>query len=183
VFKILVIASLVGIAVAGIGFWYFMVSNIGQNIGTSSSDEPYTQILMTVPDKPGTYAYSFKTCAGKEALVKPTIYLSSDKQDKIIRLVKNLAPRECFITATVLATSIPFDITLTLARGIEISEPLTNETEMAELKSRLLAKNNELSNLLTQKREDPNFDKKFLDLTHEIIEIRNEIKYVKTTQK
>jgi len=56
---------------------------------------------------------------------------------------------------------------------------LTNETRTTELKSRLLTKSNELSALLTQKREDPNFDKKFLDLTHEIVEIRNELKYVR----
>jgi len=179
VIKILVVGALIGITLAGIGFWYFMVSNIGQNIGISSSAEPYTQILMTVPDRTGTYAYSFKTCAGKEGLAKPTIYLSSDKQDKTIRLVKDLAPHECLVTATVLMTSMPYDVSLTIARGVEISESLTNETRTTELKSRLLTKSNELSALLIQKREDLNFDKKFLDLTHEIIEIRNELKYVR----
>ena len=161
-------------------FWWFHICrNWKYRFGFST----HTQVLVVTPEKTNYYAFAFKTCSGKSILNEPAILVSSDLEDRAIRLIQDIPEGNCFITGALIKASDPNTVSFTIAptdKDLKTSVDLGQKN--IQLRTELLQKSQELSKLLSEP-EPKDFDRKFIKLTEDIRDLREKLGIAKSVFK
>lgn len=180
--KHVIIFSIITIAPISLVVLFFGGFIYAETLGTTL-DFPHTKVLMMAPEKTNYYAFAFKTCSGKSILKEPAILVSSDLEDRTIRLIQDIPESSCFITGALIKASDPNTISFTIAptdKDLKTSVDLGQKN--IQLRTELLQKSQELSKLLSEP-EPKDFDRKFIKLTEDIRDLREKLGIAKSVFK
>lgn len=127
-----------------------------------------------------TYNVVFEACTGKDVLRAPEVRITSDSEEKIIRVSERIIANSCLMsTAKVNAVSTD-SISLEIANRSDISAKIIDlEKKIDSLKEEQSKHQDELNDLTVQSEKPDDYETKVRELSNKIIQLRNEIKDAK----
>ena len=131
---------------------------------------------------PGQNLYNvvFEACTGKEVLRAPEVKITSDVEEKIIRVSERIIADSCLMSTAKINTNDVKSIKLEIANRSDISMKITDlEKKIDMLVEEQIKHQTELNKLAVQSDKPADYDQKVNDLSNKIIQLRNEIRDAK----
>ena len=126
------------------------------------------------------YNVVFEACSEKDVLRVPEVKVTSDSDEKIIRIAEKIIAESCQMSTVKVNAIDPDSIKLIIVDRSDISRNIIAlEKEMSRLLGELTKYQSELNKIVVQSEKDVDYEKKVLDLSNNIIKLRDEIKDVK----
>ena len=127
-----------------------------------------------------TYNVVFEACTDKEGLRVPEVKVTSDSDDKIVRIAEKIIANSCQMSTVKVNAVDSNSINLIIADRSDISSNILDlEKEIERLTAEQVKHQMELNKLVVQSEKDADYEKRVAELSENIIELRNEIKDVK----
>ena len=127
-----------------------------------------------------TYNVVFEACAGKDVLRAPEVRVSSDSEEKVIRIAERIISNSCQMSTAKINAEDTSSIELEVANRSDISAKITKmEKKIDSLKEEQLKHQTELNRLVSQTDKSADYQQKVIDISSKIIQLRNEIRDAK----
>ena len=127
-----------------------------------------------------TYNVVFEACTDKEGLRVPEVKVASDSDDKIVRIAEKIIANSCQMSNVKVNAVDSDSIKLILADRSDISSNILDlEKEIERLTGELVKHQTELNKIVVQSEKDADYEKRVIELSENIIQLRNEIKDTK----
>lgn len=146
--------------------------------------EPQNEISVKIlnkferPSSPGHYTIIFKVCTDDQPLRTPKVVASSDSEQRIFNMVKNIGPYSCYNSATLIKSSNPETIVIKVNNQSDSNQKILElEQKINKLKSELDNKNYLLNKLISENSiaHDQIVNIQIDQLTEEIQNLRSEL--------
>ncbi|MDH3618059.1 MAG: hypothetical protein OEM89_04980 [Nitrosopumilus sp.] len=147
------------------------IMTVTKQVTGNSGIESVTQTLHNVV---------FEACAGNEVLRAPEVKLTSDMEEKTVRISERIIANSCQMsTAKIHATDMS-SITLSIANRSDISMKITQlDVKIGQLLDEQRTYQLELKKLVVQSEKPSDYEKKVTELSNKIIQLRNQINEAK----
>lgn len=126
------------------------------------------------------YNVVFEACTGKDVLRAPEVKVTSDSEEKTIRISERIIANSCQMSAAKINAKDTKSITLEIANRGDISVKITELEKKIDL---LIAEQSkyqmELNKLVVQSDKPADYEQKVSELSGKIIQLRNEIRDAK----
>ena len=122
----------------------------------------------------------FEACTGKEVLRAPEVKVTSDSEEKTIRISERIIANSCQMSAAKINAKDTKSITLEIANRGDISVKITDLEK--KIDSLIVEQNKhqmELNKLVVQSEKPADYEQKVSELSEKIIQLRNEIRDAK----
>ncbi|QLH06024.1 hypothetical protein [Nitrosopumilus ureiphilus] len=133
-------------------------------------------------DKPDTttglklYNVVFEACTGNDVLRAPEVKVTSDNEEKVIRIAEKIIANSCQMSTVKINAKDTKSITLEIANRSDISAKIVELDKMIEtLSAEQRTLQVELNKLVVQSEKPVGYEQKVTDLSNKIIKLRNEI--------
>ena len=153
---------------------------------TSVSIMTITKQVMGSKDQGSTfggltvYNVVFEACTGKNVLRAPEVRVSSDSEEKVIRISERIISDSCQMSTAKINAKDTSSITLEIANRSDISAKITElEKKIDLLKGEQSTYQTELNSLVNQTDKPADYQQKVIDISSKIIQLRNEIRDAK----
>jgi predicted nucleic acid-binding Zn-ribbon protein len=122
------------------------------------------------------FNYIFEVCALENSIRAPTVVVTSDSETKTVKLVENLAPNKCSISAVVIKSSNKDAIKATLVNKGEVTNKLNElENKVSDLKTKLADEKKKIAPAARGEVKPENYDQMAGEATDKIVNLRNEL--------
>ena len=138
---------------------------------TGSGTQSTEQILHNVV---------FEACSGNEVIRVPEVKMTSDTEEKTIRVSEKIIANSCLMSMGKINANDPSSIKLEIANRSDISMKITElENLIGNLSEEQRTYQMELNKLVVQSEKPANFEQNVAELSNKIIDLRNKIKDAK----
>ena len=138
---------------------------------TGSGTQSTEQILHNVV---------FEACSGNEVIRVPEVKITSDTEEKTIRVSEKIIANSCLMSMGKINAKDPASIKLEIANRSDISMKVTELEELiGQLSDEQRTYQMDLNKLVVQSEKPANFEQKVAELSNKIIDLRNKIKDAK----
>lgn len=122
----------------------------------------------------------FEACAGNEVIRAPEVRVTSDMEEKVIRVSERIIANSCQMSTAKINANDPNSISIVIANRSDISLKITElEMEITSLSDEQRTYQTELNQLVVLSEKPADYEKKVTDLSNKIIQLRNEIRDLK----
>ncbi len=143
-----------------------------QSAGNTDSPDTTTGLKL--------YNVVFEACAGKETVRAPEVKVTSDSEEKTVRVSEKIIPNSCQMSTAKINAVDTKSITIELANRADISEKISNlEKNIEMLLDEQSTYQIQLNKLVVQSDKPADFEQKVTELSNKIIKLRNEIRDAK----
>ena len=151
------------------------------NVLTMTKQISGTKAQSSTFEDLSAYNVVFEACTGKDVLRAPEVRINSDSEEKVIRVSeKIIANSSLMSTAKINAVSAD-SISLEIANRSDISAKITElEKKIDSLRGEQSKYQTELNDLVVQSEKPDDYEMRVSELSNKIIQLRNEIKDVKS---
>ena len=126
------------------------------------------------------YNVVFEACSGKDVLRVPEVKITSDSDEKTIRVSERIIANSCLMSTAKINAIDAGSISLEIVNRSDISVKITElEKKIDSLKEEQVEYQTELNKLVAQSEKPADFEKQVTDLSNKIIQLRDEIKSAK----
>jgi len=126
------------------------------------------------------YNVVFEACTGKDVLRAPEVKVTSDSEEKTIRISERIIANSCQMSAVKINAKDTKSITLEIANRADISAKITDlEKKIDSLIAEQSKYQMELNKLVVQSEKPADYEQKVSELSAKIIQLRNEIRDAK----
>ena len=126
------------------------------------------------------YNVVFEACTGKDVLRAPEVRVTSDSEEKVIRIAERIIANSCQMSTAKINANDAKSITLEIANRSDISVKITElEKKIDSLIQEQIKHQTELNKLVVQSEKPADFEQKVTELSNKIIQLRNEIRDAK----
>ena len=158
------------LTLTGVPFNYASANIItvsAQTTGTSS-DPNLKQTLYNVV---------FEACSEKEVIRAPEITISSDMEEKTIKVAEKIIAESCQMSTGKIKANDAKSITVSIAHTADTSQKIRELEKIIQIKSEEQRTYQlELNQLVVQSQKPADFEQKLAELGNKIIQLRNEIR-------
>ena len=156
------------------------LGNTSVNILTTTEQVMGNKSQETAMKDIKTYNVVFEACTDKEGLRVPEVKVTSDNDDKIVRIAEKIIANSCQMSTVKVNAMDPSSITLIIADRSDISSNIMDlEKEIERLAGEQAKYQTELNKIVVQSEKDTDYEKQVEELSEKIIQLRNEIKDTK----
>ena len=128
----------------------------------------------------GVYNVIFEACAGKDVLRVPEVRVSSDSEEKIVKIAERIIANSCQMSTAKINAKDVSSITLEIANRADISVKITDlEKKIDSLIKEQIKHQTELNKLVVLSDKPTDYEQKVSELSAKIIQLRNEIRDAK----
>ena len=118
----------------------------------------------------------FEACTGAEVLRAPEVMITSDMDEKTVRVSEKIIANSCQMSAAKVHAKDPSTISLSVANRSDISMKITQlEAQIGQLSDEQRTHQLELNKLVVQSEKPADYEKKVTELSNKIIQLRNQI--------
>ena len=140
-----------------------------------------TSIMAIIPSTSNTHNIVFQVCAEDTIMRDPEVKITSDIENKKIKLSKEILPNSCRQTSAQIQASNITSIKLEKIDKSQINQKINLVDEkILQIRSEIFEKNSEIENLVTQISEGSSIESKTKQrinaLTNELSLLRQELK-------
>lgn len=126
------------------------------------------------------YNVVFEACTGKDVLRAPEVKVTSDSEEKIIRISERIIANSCQMSAAKINAKDTKSITLEIANRADISVKITDlEKKIDALIEEQSKHQMSLNKIVVQSEKPLDYEQKVSELSAKIIQLRNEIRDAK----
>ena len=141
---------------------------------TGNTDQPDTTMGLKL------YNVIFEACAGNNALRVPEVKITSDYEEKTIKIAEKIAANYCQMSTAKINAEDTKTVTLEIANRSDISTKIADLDKLIEtLSTEQRIYQVELNKLVTQSQKPADYEQKINDLSNLIIKLRNDINNAK----
>lgn len=139
-----------------------------------------TQQLAST-EKPFGYNVVFEACAGTTAIRAPLVEVTSDIEEKGVKLAEKISPKSCQMGTAKIIADNPETITTKFADVGDVSNKVSElETKIDELQKTISSEKRALNELVHMKPRPNDFNQKSIEISDKIINLRTQINDLKT---
>ena len=133
-------------------------------------------IQQTKPNIILNHNFVFEACAKSGLIRSPEILITSDSETKTVKLSKQIAPKSCQLSSTVIKATDTNSIQAKLIKKTDLSLMVGQlELNVNTLKGKLAAEKKSLTDLANLNSKPTDYQKKISDMTGNINSLRNEL--------
>ena len=126
------------------------------------------------------YNVVFEACTGKDVLRAPEVKITSDSDEKTIRVSERIIANTCLMSSAKIKAIDTSSISLEIANRSDISAKITElEKKIDSLREEQSKHQAELNKLVVQSEKPADYEEQVKDLSNKIIDLRNQIKDAK----
>lgn len=153
-------------------------------LGLSPVFKQTTSIMAIVPATENNHSVVFRVCAEETIMRSPEVKISSDIEEKNIRLSQEIQPNTCRQTASTIKASDPSTINLKKVDKTDLNKMVTEaENKVLKIRSEISDKNAELEKIVATIPEDRpaqiTINQKVNTITLELVQLRKELQEAK----
>ena len=143
-----------------------------QTVGTKDQSSTFGDLSL--------YNVVFEACTGKDVLRAPEVKITSDSDEKTVRVSERIIVNTCLMSTAKINAKDVGSITLEIANRSDISVKIVElEKKIDSLSEEQSKYQGELNKLVVQSEKPTDYEKQVTELSNKIIQLRNEIKDVK----
>jgi len=153
---------------------------------TSANIMSITKQVMGTKDQSSTfgdlspYNVVFEACTGKDMLRTPEVRVTSDSEEKTIRISERIIANSCQMSAAKINAKDAKSITLEIANRADVSVKITDlEKKIDSLIEEQIRHQTELNKLAVLSEKPADYEQKVSELSAKIIQLRNEVRDAK----
>ena len=147
------------------------IMTVSKQVTGNSGNENIHQTLHNVV---------FEACTGNDVLRSPEVRISSDMEEKTIRVSEMIIANSCQMSTGKINAKDPSTISLSIANRSDISKKIIElETLIAQLSDEQRNHQLELNKLVVQSVKPADFENKVSEISNKIILLRNQINEAK----
>ena len=122
----------------------------------------------------------FEACSGNEVIRAPEVKITSDTEEKTIRVSEKIIANSCLMSMGKINAKDPASIKLEITNRSDISMKITELEELIEqLSDEQRTYQVDLNKLVVQSDKPEDYEQKVTELSNKIIDLRNKIKGTK----
>jgi len=126
------------------------------------------------------YNVVFEACTGKDVLMAPEVKVTSDSEEKTVRVSERIIANSCLMSTAKINAKDASSIALEIANRGDISVKIAElEKRIDSMSEEQVKHQTELNKLAVQSEKPDDYEKKVSDLSSKIIQLRNEIRDAK----
>ena len=126
--------------------------------------------------KSGLYNVVFEACTGKEILRAPEVKVTSDTEEKVVRVSERIIPNTCLLSTAKINVKDISSVALEIANRSDISVKITElEQKIDSLKDEQLQYQTELNKLIFQSEKPADYEQRVTEISDKIIQLRAQI--------
>ena len=149
-----------------------LMSITKQTSGTKDSSTTFGDLSV--------YNVVFEACTGKDVLRAPEVRVTSDSDEKTVRVSERIIANTCLMSTAKISAKDTSSITLEIANRGDISVKITDlEKKIDSMLEEQIRHQTELNKLVVQSEKPVDYEKKVTELSNKITQLRNEIRDAK----
>jgi hypothetical protein len=126
------------------------------------------------------YNVVFEACTGKDVLRTPEVKVTSDSDEKTVRVSERIIANTCLMSTAKINAKDVGSITLEIANRSDISVKIVQlEKKIDSLLEEQSKNQSQLNKLVVQSEKPADYEKQVTELSNKIIQLRNEIRDAK----
>jgi len=126
------------------------------------------------------YNVVFEACTGKDVLRAPEVKVTSDSEEKTVRVSERIIANSCLMSTVKINAKDTSSIALEILNRGDISVKITElEKRIDSMLEEQIKHQTELNKIVVQSEKPDDYEKKVSDLSNKIIQLRNEIRDAK----